>query len=83
MYGRLIEMIIEWQDEFYSVNLSGEVRRSMLSRARKGLYNGKMPLGYTKAPNENPVIEEQEAAIVRKISICTPPAATSTTSPEI
>ena len=37
MYGRLIEMIIEWQDEFYSVNLSGEVRRSMLSRARKGL----------------------------------------------
>lgn len=67
MYGRLIEMIIEWQDEFYSVNLSGEVRRSMLSRARKGLYNGKMPLGYTKAPNENPVIEEQEAAIVRKI----------------
>ncbi len=67
MYGRLIEMIIEWQDEFYSVNLSGEVRRSMLSRARKGLYNGKMPLGYTKSPNENPVIEEQEAAIVRKI----------------
>ena len=67
MYGRLIEMIIEWQDEFYSVNLSGEVRRSMLSRARKGLYNGKMPLGYTKPPNENPVIEEQEAAIVRKI----------------
>ena len=56
MYGRLIEM-----------NLSGEVRRSMLSRARKGLYNGKMPLGYTKPPNENPVIEEQEAAIVRKI----------------
>ena len=26
-----------------------------------------MPLGYTKAPNENPVIEEQAAAIVRKI----------------
>lgn len=67
MYGRLIEMIIEWQDEFYSVNLSGEVRRSMLSRARKGLYNGKMPLGYTKAPGENPKINEQEAAIVRKI----------------
>lgn len=23
MYGRLIEMIIEWQDEFYSYNLAG------------------------------------------------------------
>lgn len=67
MYGRLIEMIIEWQDEFYSVNLSGEVRRSMLSRARKGLYNGKMPFGYTKAPGENPQIEEQEATVVRRV----------------
>lgn len=67
MYGRLMEMIIEWQDEFYSVNLSGEVRRSMLSRARKGMYNGKMPLGYTKAPKQNPVINEEEAAIVRTI----------------
>ena len=46
-YGRLVESIIEWQDEFYCINLSGEVRRSMLSRARKGLYNGKMPLGYS------------------------------------
>lgn len=66
-YGRLVESIIEWQDEFYCINLSGEVRRSMLSRARKGLYNGKMPLGYSKAPDENPVIIPEEAAIVRKI----------------
>ena len=66
-YGRLVESIIEWQDEFYCINLSGEVRRSMLSRARKGLYNGKMPLGYSKAPDENPVIVPEEAAIVRKI----------------
>lgn len=67
MYGRLIEMIIEWQDEFYSVNLSGEVRRSMLSRARKGLYNGKVPLGYQKKSGENPTVVESEAAIVKKI----------------
>lgn len=67
MYGRLIEMIIEWQDEFYSVNLSTEVTRSMRSRAKKGLYNGKMPLGYSKKPNEFPVIVEEEAHIVRTI----------------
>lgn len=67
MYGRLIEMIIEWQDEFYSVNLSTEVTRSMRSRAKKGLYNGKMPLGYSKKPDELPVIVEEEAHIVRTI----------------
>lgn len=67
MYGRLIEMLIEWQDEFYSVNLSGEVKRSMLSRAKKGMYNGKMPLGYSKTGKENPVINESEALIVRTI----------------
>ena len=27
MYGRLIEMVIEWSDEFYLYNLSGEVMR--------------------------------------------------------
>jgi len=36
MYGRLIEMIIEWQDEFYSVNLSAEVMRSMKYKAERG-----------------------------------------------
>ena len=67
MYGRLIEMIIEWQDEFYSYNLGMEVRRSMSLKAQKGFYNGKVPLGYTKKPNELPVIEESEAHIVRTI----------------
>lgn len=67
MYGRLIEMIIEWQDEFYSVNLSAEVKRSMRYKAEKGLYNGKVPLGYHKEPNAFPVIIDTEAYIVRTI----------------
>lgn len=67
MYGRLIEMIIEWQDEFYSYNLGVEVRRSMSVKAQKGYYNSKMPLGYTKNPKELPVIDEKEAHIVRTI----------------
>lgn len=67
MYGRLIEMIIEWQDEFYSYNLGVEVRRSMSVRAQKGYYNGKVPLGYTKDPGQIPQINESEAHIVRTI----------------
>lgn len=67
MYGRLIEMIIEWQDEFYSYNLSGEVHRGMKKRAELGGYNGKMPFGYTKERDNNPVIFEEEASIVRHI----------------
>lgn len=67
MYGRLIEMIIEWQDEFYSYNLGMEVTRGMKKKAEKGLYNGAMPLGYTKKANEMPIIEANEALIVKKI----------------
>lgn len=67
MYGRLIEMIIEWQDEFYSYNLGMEVKRSMSVRAQKGYYNGKVPLGYTKKHGEIPEVDETEAHIVRTI----------------
>lgn len=67
MYGRLIEMIIEWQDEFYSVNLSAEVSRSMRLKASRGQYNGRVPLGYCKPPGAVPVIIPEEAHIVRTI----------------
>lgn len=67
IYGRLIEMIIEWQDEFYSINLSAEVSRSMRLKASKGQYNGKVPLGYHKPANCNPVVVPEEAHIVRTI----------------
>ncbi len=65
MYGRLIEMIIEWQDEFYSYNLGVEVKRGMKKKAELGLYNGKVPLGYHKEPKSMPAIYEPEAVIVR------------------
>ena len=35
-FGSLIERIIEWMDEFYSIRLSQEVRRSMLVNAQRG-----------------------------------------------
>ncbi len=67
MYGRLIEMVIEWNDEFYLYNLSGEVMRGMTQNALNGGYNANPPIGYTKKKGEVPVVEPDGAAIVRKI----------------
>lgn len=35
-FGKLIERIIEWSDEYYSIRLSGEVRRGMTEKAERG-----------------------------------------------
>lgn len=67
MYGRLIEMIIEWQDEFYSYNLGVEVRRSMKLKAEKGLYNAQPPFGYNHVKGGIPTVNNEQAAIVRTI----------------
>lgn len=67
MYGRLIEMVIEWSDEFYLYNLSGEVMRGMTQKALKGGYNSNPPIGYTKKKGEVPEVEQNGALIVKKI----------------
>lgn len=68
MYGRLIEMIIEWQDEFYSYNLGMEVTRGMTKKAQKGEPQVAPPLGY-RVPYKkaSPEIVPEEAEIVRLI----------------
>lgn len=35
-FGGLIERIIEWMDEYYSIRLSGEVKRGMTEKASRG-----------------------------------------------
>ncbi len=35
-FGSLIERLIEWMDEYYSINLSGEVRRGMMEKVSRG-----------------------------------------------
>ncbi|HBI59771.1 MAG TPA: recombinase family protein [Lachnospiraceae bacterium] len=69
MYGRLIEMVIEWSDEFYLYNLSGEVIRGMTQKALQGGYNSNVPIGYTKEKGNDkiPQIDPEGALIVRKI----------------
>lgn len=64
--GELVERIFEWMDEYYSINLSGEVLRGMSQRASKGQYNSSPPLGY-KMLNGTPVIVHEQAEIVKNI----------------
>lgn len=67
MYGRLIEMVIEWSDEFYLYNLSGEVHRGMTENALRGGYNSNAPLGYIKKRGCIPQIDPLKADIVKQI----------------
>ena len=58
--GELVERIFEWMDEYYSIRLSGEVRRGMTQKALAGGYNSNVPIGYTKerGPDAIPQIDE-------------------------
>ena len=58
--GSLVERIFEWMDEYYSIRLSGEVKRGMTQKALRGGYQGRMPLGYQKEKNNAPVIVYEE-----------------------
>lgn len=68
MFGRLIEMIIEWFDEYYSINLSGEVLRGMTEKALRQGYQTAPCLGYKAVGGGQPfVVDESEYAIVELI----------------
>ena len=67
-FGSLIERIIEWMDEYYSIRLSGEVLRGMGEKALKQGYQISPPLGYDAVGEGKPyVINEQEFKIVSYI----------------
>lgn len=64
-FGSLIERIIEWMDEYYSIRLSGEVLRGMKEKALKEGYQSSPPLGYRAVGGGRPfVIHEEEFKIV-------------------
>lgn len=67
-FGSLIERIIEWMDEYYSIRLSGEVFRGMKENATRGGYQARPPLGYKIVERgKPPVIVPEEADVVRMI----------------
>lgn len=65
-FGSLIERIIEWMDEFYSIRLSQEVKRSMKVNAERGKLQCPAAYGY-KAINGELIPNELEAEFVRLI----------------
>lgn len=69
-FGDLIERIIEWMDEYYSIRLAGEVKRSMTVNAQRGVTQIAPPFGYMKNPAEGGpfmVPKEEEAAVIREV----------------
>ncbi len=65
MFGSLIERIIEWMDEFYSIRLGEEVRTKMSYVAEKGRMQTVASFGYTKKSGEDLTINKDEAKWVR------------------
>lgn len=67
-FGSLIERIIEWMDEYYSIRLSGEVFRGMKENAMRGSFQARPPLGYKIIERgKAPAVVPEEADIVRMI----------------
>lgn len=65
-FGSLIERIIEWMDEFYSIRLSQEVKRSMTVNAQRGKLQATPSFGY-RAEGGKLIPLPEEAAYVRRI----------------
>ncbi len=65
MFGRLIETIIEWFDEYYSINLSEEVLRGMTEKALRHGYQTSPCFGYAAAGGGKPflVVESEIQAV--------------------
>ncbi len=63
-FGSLIERIIEWMDEYYSIRLSGEVIRGMTENAMRGNYQSDAPIGYrSPGGGKPPVIDPDTVQI--------------------
>lgn len=65
-FGSLIERIIEWEDEYYSINLAQEVRRGMEEKARRGQLQTNPAYGY-RVENNQLIPVPEEAVHVREI----------------
>lgn len=65
-FGKLIERIIEWEDEYYLIRLSGEVKRSMTEKVERGQPVSIPPFGYD-IENKEFVINKEKAPLVQKI----------------
>lgn len=65
--GILLESMLEGLAEYYSANLSENVRRGLAGNAMKCRHNGIRVFGYDHGPDGRYVVNEGEAAVVRRV----------------
>ena len=65
-FGTLIERIIEWMDEFYSINLSAEVTRGMTEKVQRGEPVCPPAFGYD-IKDKNYYVNKEQAQIVLEV----------------
>ena len=65
--GRFALRMMMSMNQFYSENLSEDIKRGMRDNAQKGKINGSIAFGYRKGQDGRYEIDEQKAAIVREI----------------
>ena len=64
----ILEGLIEAMDEYYSVNLAGEVMKGLKENAYNAKHNGGIPLlGYDVAPDKTYILNSKEAQSVQLI----------------
>lgn len=65
-FSIILEAMLEAMAEYYSLNLSDEVKKGMFEKARRGEHIGKAPYGYI-LENKNLIIDEYEAKVIKAI----------------
>lgn len=65
--GIILEGVLEALDEYYSANLSQNIKRGQRGNAMKRKSNGVLIFGYDRDENDNYIINEHEAVAIRKI----------------
>ena len=65
-FGSLIERIIEWTDEYYSIRLSGEVKRGMAEKVNRGEPVTAPSFGY-RIEKKQYIVNPDTAPVVKMI----------------
>ena len=65
--GIILEGVMESLDEYYSANLSQNIRRGQTSNAKKAMANGVMIFGYDIDKDGHYIINEHDAEAVRTV----------------
>lgn len=65
--GRFMLRMMMNMNQFYSENMSEDIKRGMRDSAAKGRIVGAIPYGYRRGADDRLAVDEAEAAVVREI----------------